>query len=281
MKRTEIPLFERKKDLFKFLKENKELLVRERKMFPKQADAISFVCPLFDKASNSFKAANEVSLMEKDVLTAKLAINATNLLDSHKDVHIPGLWKRTLKNNAKKLLLLEAHDMSFDGVISEGLDGDVKAYVEDISWKELGFDYKGTSEVLVFDATIRKAYNEKMFKLYAQGRVKNHSVGMGYVEYFMAINSEEKYYIEEKEVWEKYYSEIVNQDEADETGYFWAVTEAKAYEGSAVPRGSNCATPTLEIKEAPRNHATKDPDESENHSSIDYSYLINQLKSLN
>lgn len=278
MKLTEIPLFETKKELFKFLKENKSLLMMEKKSAMKHADAISFMCPLFDDKSQSFKAASEVSkeLLNKEELQAKVAINSTNLLDSHKDVHIPGLWKKSLKESGKRILHLQEHNGTFKGIIADGMDGDVKAYTEMMKWKDLGYDFKGESEVLTFDSVIRKTRNEEMFNAYAKGYVKNHSVGMMYVKMVMCINSEEKYYIEEKEAWDEYYSQVVNSDAADECGYFWAVTEAKAFEGSAVPRGSNFVTPTIEIKSEPGDHSQTKPGKS-TFVGIDYDYLLKNL----
>jgi hypothetical protein len=90
-----------------------------------------------------------------------------------------------------------------------------------------------------------------MLNQYANGWVKNHSVGMRYVKLDLAINSEAEWNKEEKAVWDKYYSLIANKDVADEKGYFWAVTEAKIIEGSAVVMGSNSATPTLNNKQEP------------------------------
>jgi hypothetical protein len=87
-----------------------------------------------------------------------------------------------------------------------------------------------------------------MFEQYAKGYVKEHSVGMRYVKLELAINSDNKWDVEEKEVWDKYYPEIANKEVADERGYFWAVTEAKIVEGSAVVKGSNYATPTISIE---------------------------------
>ena len=72
---------------------------------------------------------------------------------------------------------------------------------------------------------------------------------MQYVKLALAINDED--YETELAVWDKYYDKIANKNVADNTGYFWAVTEAKAIEGSAVPIGSNQATPTHDIKVEP------------------------------
>ena len=116
-----------------------------------------------------------------------------------------------------------------------------------MSFKELGYDHTGKSEVLIFDASIEKDRNSYMFDQYAKGYVKNHSVGMQYVKLEMAINSESSFDKEEKAVWDKYYPAIANKSDVDQQGYFWAVTEAKVIEGSAVPMGSNFVTPTISI----------------------------------
>ena len=71
---------------------------------------------------------------------------------------------------------------------------------------------------------------------------------MRYVKIAMAIDSKERYWADEKETYDKYYDLIVNNDDVD--GFFWAVTEAKVIEGSAVLRGSNVVTPTISITEA-------------------------------
>jgi hypothetical protein len=102
-----------------------------------------------------------------------------------------------------------------------------------------------------------------MFDLYRKGRVNNHSVGMQYVKIYLCINSEEAMYSSEKANWDKYYSQVVNKEVADEKGYFWAVTEAKIVEGSAVVKGSNSQTPSLEIeieKEEPSEDTQNTPE---------------------
>ena len=100
-----------------------------------------------------------------------------------------------------------------------------------------------------------------MFDLYKKGRVNQHSVVMRYVKMFLCINKSEPMYSQEKENWDKYYPQVANKEVADEKGYFWAVTEAKIVEGSAVVKGSNFATPTLEIdiKEAVSDTSKTEP----------------------
>jgi hypothetical protein len=105
-----------------------------------------------------------------------------------------------------------------------------------------------TVEVLIYETTISKARNQIMFDQYKNGYVLNHSVGMRYVKLLLCINSEQDYNAEEKANWDKYYDIILNKDQADKKGYFWAVVESKNVEGSAVVKGSNFLTPMLSIE---------------------------------
>ena len=89
-----------------------------------------------------------------------------------------------------------------------------------------------------------------MFNQYAKGYVKEHSVGMRYIKMDLAINSENEADKEEKIIWDKYINTIANKADAEAQGYFWAVHEAKAIEGSAVVKGSNPATPTINVEAA-------------------------------
>lgn len=185
----------------------------------------------------------ETDNKEIERLKAFLVINTTNLMDSHGDVHLKGIWNKSVKEQ-KNLLLLQEHKMSFDKIISDN----VKAKVEKYHWSDLGISLNGDTEALVFEVELQKERHPFMFEQYLKGYVKEHSVGMRYIKVLLAINSTEKYYREEKEVWDKYISEIANKEVAEEQGYFWAVTEAKIIEGSAVVKGSNPVTPTLSIE---------------------------------
>ena len=67
---------------------------------------------------------------------------------------------------------------------------------------------------------------------------------------------------------------------ADERGYFWYVLEAKCVEGSAVPIGSNTATPTLSIsdKGTPSKDTSNKNEPDNSTQSINYKFLIENLK---
>jgi hypothetical protein len=234
--------FSSQDELFKALRENKTTLIAQKKMITKEADATFHFVGIENDKGEVVKA-ESISLNDANGLKAKLIINTTNLLDSHNDLHVKGIWNKSVKEQ-KNLLLLQEHRMTFDKIITD----DVKATVKEMNWGELGYSYKGTTEALTFETNISKARNPFMFEQYAKGYVKEHSVGMRYVKLELAVNSESKWDIEEKEVWDKYYSEIANKEVADERGYFWVVSEAKVVEGSAVVKGSNFATPTISVE---------------------------------
>ena len=232
--------FKTKKELFEHLVKNKEILIAQKKATMKRADGIT-VGIIGAGKSFAHKAG------ESDTLQRSLIINTTKVHDSHGDVHIDGLWNKSVSEN-KNIMHLQEHDLSFKSIIADGAD--LKAYTKQFSFKELGFPFNGTTEALVFDSNISKERNPYMFEQYSKNRVKNHSVGMVYVKLILCIKDED--YGAEYEAWEKYFPQIlVKEDVAEQKGYFWAVTEAKVVEGSAVPIGSNQITPTLQPKEEP------------------------------
>lgn len=181
-------------------------------------------------------------------LKLSLCINTTNVIDSHMDCHIPGLWKKSLQET-KVLHLLQEHEMEFEYVIADTVNNDFTASTKRIAWNKLGASYEGSTEALMFDVIIDSKRNEYMFGQYKNGYVLNHSVGMRYVKMFLCVDTNEPSYASEKANWDKYYPQVMNKEVADTRGYFWAITEAKVIEGSAVVKGSNTITPVVSITE--------------------------------
>jgi len=235
--------FASKEDLFKALRDNKSILIAQKKMITKESDSTIHYVEIEKIEKEGASKEEGITVHDVNKLKAKLAINTTNLMDSHSDVHFDGTWNKSAKEQ-KNVLLLQEHQMKFGAIISDN----VVVSVKKMTWKSLGFDFEGSTEVLVFDTEIEKSRNEFMFNQYNKGYVKEHSVGMRYVKIFLCINSEEPNYSSEKANWDKYYSEVVNKELIDQKGFFWAVTEARVIEGSAVVKGSNECTPVMEIE---------------------------------
>lgn len=245
----QIPSFATKEETFKWLRENHDKIIAQKKATIKEADALDL--SIFHvnqkgeivEASKSFTSNKEL-LTQKKPIRVKCIINTTNVFDSHLDVHIPKLWNKSLKEN-KLWSLVKEHNFTFDGTITD----EVKAYVQTFTWKELGYNMEGETQALVFDAVIYPDDETKMYDRYVKGIVKNHSVGMAYVKVLFCMNSESESDYQYKVNYDKYINEIVNKEDAEARGYFWAVIEAKVIEGSAVKRGSNRFTPTHEVTE--------------------------------
>lgn len=237
-----VPIFETKEERIDWMISNKSALIAQKKSTIKHADAISYMVPLISEKGDSI-IKSELIPDTATRIKVRAIINTTKLFDSHGDVHIDQLWNKSLKEN-KDNYLVNQHNFSFEGIISD----QVKAFVKQMTWKELGFGgYEGTTQALVYDTVIDKADSPDMFERYRKGKVKNHSVGMRYVKVEMAVDDDR--YEKEKAVWDKYYPIIANKADVDEAGVFWAVTEAKNIEGSAVVKGSNFVTPTVSVQE--------------------------------
>jgi hypothetical protein len=235
------------KAMFDFIVKNEAFILNAKKNAMKFSDSVSSTSLYIDEKGNiTSKAKADLLPISKDANKINLSavINTTNYFDSHWDVHIPGLWKRNLANNKKKMFyLLKQHENSFEGVISDAMN----ASAQKISWTDLGYDYIGITEALMFNGDIAKERNPFMFDQYAKGYVKEHSVGMEYVKLVTCINDEDSPV--QKENWDKYRPMIINGEEADAKGVFWAVLEAKVREGSAVLFGSNNLTPVHSMED--------------------------------
>jgi hypothetical protein len=240
-----LPQFKNKEEKFKFLKENKQLIIDTKKAATKFAECVSFALPTEYKKEGVTKSMIDSIDMPDDIeeIVVKVVINTTNIVDSHDDCHIPGIWKKSLKDSQKGFYLLQEHNMTFSSVISDT----VNAYTKKMSWASLGIELSGDTEALIFEAKVSSDRNEFMFNQYLNGWVKEHSVGMRYINLFLCINTNDKFYAQEKANWDKYFPFVANKDDIEEEAYFWAVTEAKIIEGSAVLKGSNYATPTISV----------------------------------
>jgi len=263
--RIEIPEYNNKHDLFDFLMENKALHIMEKKADGlKKCDAVHCVI----KGSETSKA--EKVDMSTGKIEVHSAINTTNIMDSHQDVHVKGIWNKSLKMDNHPLLLQE-HEMKFAKVISDN----VIASVLNTSWKDLGFKFSGETQALMFKSMIEEARNKFMFDQYGKGFVKNHSVGMRYINLSIAINNDSSEFKEELDTYNKYINDIVNRKEVEDQGFFWAVKEARVIEGSAVVKGSNALTPTTSMQaKAAQSKDTPTPEQLANTQASKNYYFI-------
>jgi len=244
------------KKLYDFLVKNEALITHAKKSSIKIADEAYHTTLFINEKGHLVSKAEAVAASQVDPNKIKVVvvINTTNYFDSHGDVHVPGLWKKSLADNkANGFYLLKEHERGFEDVIAEGCKGEAKL----MTWKEMGIDLPGNTEALVFTGTIDKDRNEFMFGQYQKGYVKRHSVGMRYKKFVICINDDD--YPVQKENWDKYIEIVANRKDAEDEGYFWAVLEAQVVEGSAVLFASNCMTPTMEVQECSTDSTKTEP----------------------
>jgi len=235
--------FENKELMFAALKASKEEIKALKKSAIKFSDAVDyFVKSILEDTGVEKGGGSGAKLTYGDYVYP--IINTTNYLDSHGDVHIPGIWDKSVEAQQGKTYLIINHDLSLGNVI--GYPKDVEMMLKSLPWSQLGQGYEGETQALIFKTKMTEKANQSAYMAYRDGEDIQHSIRMQYVKIELAIDDASDNYKDEKAVFDKYISQIANKGKAIEQGYFWAVTEAKIYkEGSAVLFGSNDATPTL------------------------------------
>jgi hypothetical protein len=279
MARIDIPIFADKVLLVDWLIANKTKLVAQKKAEKKDADSI--ILPSFfitDATGATVKTDGNSVSPDATRIKVRSIINTTKYFDSHGDVHIDQLWNKSLKES-KGLFLVSEHNFSFSGIISDN----VKAFAKQMTWHELGFNFEGSTQALVFDSILDKQGSPRvnndytMFDLYRMNKVKEHSVGMRYIEIDLAVNDDR--YEKENAIWNKYFDDIANKEDVLAAGYFWAVTQAKVIEGSAVLRGANPITPTQSVTQIKSEQPGKPiADTNQPVKAIDWKELVNNYQ---
>ena len=234
--RVKLPNFENKKDLFSYLKANKKDIISNKKATPITSEALA-INTLGKEATN--KANTPVS-EDLETLRVKVVANTANFLDSHFDLLLPDAAKQSIKQRKAYIPHLHDHKHDISAKVGEVID----ITLESLSFEELGLKGLGFTQGIVFTTDVMKSYNEQVFNQYKAGRVNQHSIGLQYVNLELAINDQDS--PEELAVWNKYISQVINKDLAEQAGFFWAVKEIKLIENSAVLFGANEITPTLD-----------------------------------
>lgn len=231
--------FDTKKEMFAALKAAEKEIVGLKKAAVKFSDPISVTL----KSLNALKEdVQPVTLSIGDTIYA--VINTTNYLDSHGDVHLDGIWDLSIKDQKNKLYYIINHDLEIGKVI--GYPRDVEASVKTMQWSELGFEYTGSTQALMFSVKLTDKSNKDFLAAALDKEDLQNSVRMRYVSFNLCMESSDPEFATENANFYKYLPRIANKQEALDIGYFWAVSQAAIEkEGSAVLFGSNDATPIL------------------------------------
>jgi len=238
-----------RKELFAQLKANETRLIQEKTLKVKFADSCVVSPEILQRVTpkeNTTKVTGDTPTepaIEPDTLLVKVVANTANWMDSQGDVLTADSYKASILKRGISIPHILDHKHSVTSFV-----GDVqKVYTEQLNLKDLGLSQEGSTTALVFETLIRKDYNEDVFKFYGNGKINQHSIGLKYQEIRLALDSSDPEDVSYKEVWNKYYPDIINKDQADQHGMFWAVTKVDILENSAVLFGANELTPTLEL----------------------------------
>jgi hypothetical protein len=235
-----------RKSMFEYLKANKAEIIRMKTAEHKRAEAVYYVMPV-DAPKAAAKAYLYENNEERGILKRTIVANTYLWLDSHDDVHIPGIFTKSIAERGARAPHMHDHQFTLEAKV-----GNVMGYTErEIDWKELGVDLAGKTTSLLLESEILEDYNKKIYKMYLKGQIDQHSVSMRYVRVDLAVDDED--YPEEYKVWKSLIDKIGNREKAVEQGYFFAIREAQLIETSAVIAGSNELTPTLGVTQVPDN----------------------------
>ena len=251
------------KEMFAFLKANKQELIKQKSAFPVKSDSNSFPYQISRSTKKSFakkdiQQVEEVDLGQMDIVAIG---NSANWIDSQMDMLLPDCWKKTIKESGPsgkdRIYHLRDHKQETSGVIGKP----ASLYSKDYALADLGLDgYYGSTQCLVMESIVMQSLNEKCFTLYSEKMINQHSIGMQYIKLDLAINDANS--PAEFDVWNKYFAQVINKDVATSAGYFWVVYEIKLLEVSAVLWGSNELTPCIEDSVEEIYTGKSEPDDS-------------------
>jgi hypothetical protein len=254
--------FATKEDLFKALLANKDLLIKEKtSQIYKSCEKGSTLSVSQESMAKALET-NKAFKMDSDFYY--IAVNSSDILDSHGDLHIKGNWDKTVKEQQKKVFLVFDHQLKRSEIIA--MKEDIEMMTAEVPFSLIGKNYEGKSYMLIYKIPKDKIVNDDARNYLEKGYSLEGSVRMQYVKIELAIKSKDKEYEKEKVIYDKYIGNIANAKEFKTIDYFWAVTEAKnVAESSLVMFGSNPATGMIqeqkEEKEAVEDTSTENKEE--------------------
>lgn len=232
--------FLNKEELFKSLKENLNIIVDQKKA----------------KIYESYKKGQSINMKSIDVSKFDIeqqkalklddnyyyvAFNSTRILDSHEDVHIDGLWKKTIQEKQFKNYVVTDHELEVLNTVVR------KEYVEiftaKIPFSVLGKKYNGNTEVLIYKFPKDKVQIPIVKDWLDSGDELQGSVRMKYIKFLFCLDSNNPEDEDFKNNYDKYIDYIANKEDFEYIPYFFAILEASnEKESSFVLYGSNNVT---------------------------------------
>lgn len=230
--RVAIPKFITKAEAYAYLRTNEKKIIAQKKSMPIKSDIFDWGClPVNAKA----KIKEDGSLLGPDEIQVDAIANLSGWCDSYMDVMVKDNWNKTIAD--KSLVYhLKNHDYETDAIVGKNPELYTKNF--DLTYFGIVSDVK-KAQALMMRSIVPKEYDKKTYLLYKDNQIKQHSIGLRYVQILLCEDSDLEEDAQYKKNWDKYYPAVINKDTVDSYGYFFAVIEAKIMENSCVLYGAN------------------------------------------
>lgn len=252
--RVKIPAFANKAETFSYLRKNVSQIIAQKKSLPIKSDIFDWGCLPVNKKST---IKDDGSMLGPDEIQVDAIANLSGWCDSYMDVMIKDNWNKTISDKAI-VYHLKNHKYETDYIVGK----DPELYT-----KMFPLEYFGIisdvikSQALMMKSIVSKDYDKKTFVLYRDGQIKQHSIGLRYIQIVLCMNSDLEEDSQYKKNWDKYYPVVINKDLVDQYRYFFAVIESQILENSCVLFGANKNTGVYSTSKADDESPDDDPDD--------------------
>lgn len=241
--RVAIPKFANKNDAFVYLRKNEKTIIAQKKSMPIKSDIFEYGClPVNKKA----KIKEDGSLLGPDEIQVDAIANLSGWCDSYMDVMIKDNWNKTISDKSI-VYHLKNHDYCTDCIVGKNPELYTKNF--DLTYFGIESDVK-KAQALMMRSIVPKEYDKKTYLLYKDDQIKQHSIGLRYIQIVLCLDSTLEEDAQYKKNWDKYYPSVINKDVVDTYHYFFAVIEAQILENSCVLFGANENTGVYSTSEA-------------------------------
>lgn len=232
--------FETKEEMFRELKSNLDIIIDKKKSeFQHSCDkGTAISC----KSLNGLKL-NDAEKASIDINDDYyyIVVNSTNILDSHEDLHVDGIWNKSVADNQGKNYLVTDHELEIGHVVVR--KEHIEMFVATVSFKSLGYPYAGNTQILVYKFRKDRVLMPSVKDWLDSGDEIQASVRMRYVTIEFAMDSNDPDYALEKKRYDQYLPKIANYADFDYISYFYIIKDAvNQRESSLVVAGSNHVT---------------------------------------
>lgn len=231
--------FESKEELFKHLRENKEIIIDAKKsVIQKSVDKGSAVV---SKCLDLLKFTDQLKGIKIDDNFYYIAVNSTLILDSHDDLHDNGIWKKSVQEIQGKNYLVCDHELEVLQTITR--KEHIEIFTAKVPFSLIGQPYNGDTEILVYKIPKNQIKLEAVKEWLDSGDSIEASVRMRYVTILLAMDSNNPEDETEKANYDAYINKIANKADFEYIPYFYIIKEAQnVRESSLVVAGSNHST---------------------------------------